>query len=114
MNSSPSDTELGQTLRAKAASLGYTPDALLALAEAAADFQRWSILPNFAPFPQLTAEQIIGPEHLDGWPDWSEKIIPRGSQLESLLWPDGTITVRLVSPHGLVLASSIERPSTPA
>ncbi len=113
MNSSTSDTELGQTLRAKAASLGYSPDALLKIAEAAADFHRWSVLPNFAPFPRLTAEQTISPEHLAGWPDWSEKLILPGSRIESLLWPDGTTAIRLLSPRGRVLAASIDHPGDP-
>lgn len=114
MNTSTSDTELGQMLRAKAAALGCSPDALLKLSEAAADFQHWSIFPNFAPFPQITAELTIGPEHLAEWPDWSAKLIPPGTRMESLLWPDSTTTTRLVSARGLVLASVVERPtSTP-
>lgn len=111
MNSSTSDTELGQTLRAKAFGLDCTPDALLAHAEAVADFQRWSIIPNFAPFPQITAEHTIGPEHLEGWPDWGVELISPDCKIQRLEWPGGTITTRLLSPRGLVLAASIEHPA---
>ncbi len=111
MNSSISDQELGNILRSKAESLGYSPDALLSLAEAAAYFSRWSILPNFGPQPQLEIEETIGPEHLAAWPEWTTKLIPPGSRVERIIWPDGTVATRLLSPSALVLAANIERPS---
>ena len=100
-------------LRAKATALGYSPDALLALAEAFAEKKRWFILPTFAPFPEFVAEHIITPEHLEGWPDWSANLISAGSRIDMLRWPDGTVVVRLLSPRALVLAATVDRPNDP-
>ena len=71
MNSPTTDSELALALRKKAAELGYTPLALLSLAEAAADVNRWSVMPNFPPFPQVTDEFVILDEQLCQWPEWS-------------------------------------------
>ena len=113
MNSPTTDSELALALRKKAAELGYTPLALLSLAEAAADVNRWSVMPNFPPFPQVTDEFVILDEQLCQWPEWSAALIPPGSRMERLNWPDGTNTLRLVSPRGLVLATKIVQRGDP-
>jgi hypothetical protein len=112
MNSPQSDQELGNVFRSTAESLGYSPDVLLRLAEAAAYFSRWAVMPNFGPCPQIENEEIISPEHLAAWPEWTTKLIPPGSSVENMIWPDGTTTIRLLSPRGLVLAAAIERPES--
>ena len=113
MNSSTSDTELGRILRAKAAQLGYSPDALLSMAEAWAEWTRWSVMQNFGPHPHAILKDTIGQEHLEAWPDWSAKLISVGCKIERLEWADGRVTTRLLSPRRLVLAAFIEPPSTP-
>lgn len=111
MNSSSSDTELGRIFRTKAATLGYSPEALLTMAEAWADWTRWAVPQNFGPFPDTIIEEPIGPDHLQAWPEWSTKFISIGCKLERLEWPDGRVTTRLLSPRGLVLAAAIEPPT---
>jgi len=96
-----------------AASLGWSPDALLKIAEAAADVHRWSVMPSFTPFPQILDEAMIESEQLEGWPEWSARLIPPGCRMDRLIWPDTTSTTRLLSPRGLVLAASIEHPQLP-
>ncbi len=112
MTSPQSDQELGKIFRSKAASLGYSSDALLQLAEASANFQRWTIMPNFLPWPSIELEETLGTEHLAAWPAWTAKLISPGCRIESMTWPDGTTTTRLLSSRGLVLAASIEHPSS--
>ena len=113
MNSSTSDTELGQMLRAKAASLGYSPDALLNMAEGLAEWTRWSVTQAFGPRPHTVLQDTISEEHLAAWPDWSAKLIFVGCKIERLEWDDGRVTTRLLTPRALVLAADIEPPGTP-
>ena len=111
MNSPNTDSELATALREKAAELGYSPLALLGMAEAAAAVNRWSVMPNFPPFPVVTQRSVLSEDQLDHWPEWSFCLIPPGSRMEQLDWPDGTITVRLVNPKGLVLAANVTLPN---
>lgn len=113
MNSTQSDEELGRACRSKAASLGYSPDAFLNVAEAFIIHQRWSTMPNFPPFPQIELEVTLGPEHLAAWPEWTAKLIDAGCRIQQMTWPDGTVTTRLVSRQRAVLAAEIERPVSP-
>lgn len=69
MNIGISDDELGRTLREEASVLGFSPEAFLLLAKEAADRQRWSVMPNSSPFPEVNAEEVIEARHLEGWPD---------------------------------------------
>jgi hypothetical protein len=112
MNPLMTDTELGEVLRAKADFWGYSPDALLKLAEEAAEKQHWATMPNFEPFPQVSEEETIGPEHLESWPEWCTKLIFAGCKLDQLVWPDCAVTTRLLNPRGLILASCVELPAT--
>jgi hypothetical protein len=111
MNPLMTDTELGEELRAKATHWGYSPDALLKLAEEAVEKQHRATMPNFEPFPQIGQEETIGPEHLEKWPEWCVKLISTGCKLDQLVWPDGEVTTRLLDPRGLILASFVELPS---
>jgi hypothetical protein len=113
MNSPTSDTELGQMLRAKAASLGYSPNAFLNMAEEYAELTRWSVTHAFGPHPHTILEDTIGQEHLEAWPAWSAKLISVGCKIERLEWVDGRVTTRLLTPRGRVLAAFIEPPGTP-
>ena len=81
MTTPQSDEELGRLFRAKADSLGCSPAVLMGLAEAIATFQTWSVMPNFPPFPNIDLEEILGPEHLAAWPEWTAKVISPG-------WPN--------------------------
>lgn len=105
MNAPTSDHALGQRVRELAASLGYSPEALLQLA-AAADYSRRSVRPNFGPQPELVAEVDLTEEDFTSWPVWSAPLISSGCRLDELQWPDGIKTVRLLSRRGLVLAAT--------
>lgn len=109
MNTSESDEELGRKMRELATELRYSPEALLALAKETVEWQSKSVLPNVAPFPKLLAEEEITPAHLEQWPEWTAPLIRAGCNMELLHWPDGTTTVRLMSPRGRVLAAAIEK-----
>ncbi len=113
MNSPQSDEELGRAFRRVAASLGWSPNALLKSAEPSAYRHRWSVMPNSAPFHHVLNETIIKSEHLERWQEWSDKLIPPGCRIDRLIWPDTTSTTRLLSPKGLVLAAFIEHPRLP-
>lgn len=111
MNSPTSDAELAEVLRRAASACHLSPMALLKLGEAAAEHQRWACIPNFPPFPEVTNEETLTEDHLAAWPDWSRDLVGPGARLAALVWPDGTRTVRLLSPRGLVLAASTNHPS---
>lgn len=100
------DEDLGRKVREVAASLNYSPEALIEFARAAAEHERWSVLPNFGPHPKVIAEKELEESDLAGWPDWINPLIGPGCRLENLEWPDGTITVQILSPRGRVLAAS--------
>src|ERR1044071_8493361 len=112
MNSPQSDEELGRIFRGKAESLGYSPAVLMGFAEAAAHFQRWGVMPKSPPWPRVEQQETLGSEHLAAWPEWTAKLIPPGSSIEGMTWPDGTLTIRLLCPRGRVLAASIEHPTS--
>jgi hypothetical protein len=111
MNPLMTDTDLGEALRAKADLWGYSPEALLNLAEEAAEWRHRATMPNCEPFPQVLQEDIIGPEHLERWPEWCANLISTGCKLDQLVWPDGAVTTRLLNPRGLILASFVELPA---
>lgn len=107
MNNPESDEELGRTLRALAVELRHSPAALLSLARSVVEHQNKSVFPDFAPFPKCLTEETITANHLHQWPNWTSQLIQPGCKMDQLLWPDGTTTVRLLSPRDLVLAAAI-------
>jgi hypothetical protein len=110
MNSMHPDEELGKKLRLIANALGFSPEAFLEYAKKEAESQHYSVPQNFVPSPTCTSEFTIAREHLAEWPEWTSKLIPPGSKMEELCWPDGSIVQRLLSPRALVLASCVEHP----
>lgn len=100
------DEDLGRKVREIASSFNYSPEALIEIARATAEHQRWSVLPNFGPHPKLIAEKELEESDLAGWPDWINPLIGPGCRLENLEWPDGTASLRILSPRGRVLAAS--------
>lgn len=113
MNSPDNDSELGMFFRKKAAELGQSPLTLLKMAEAAALWHKWSVMPNFPPFPKEVESLVLSEVHLADWPEWSASLITPGCRIERLTWPNGTVSVRLLSPRGLVLAANILHPGDP-
>jgi hypothetical protein len=106
MNSPITDEYIARKVREVAASLNYSPEALIELARAEAEHERWSVLPNFGSNPKVIAEKELEESDLTGWPDWISPLIRPGCRLENLEWPDGTIIVRILSPRNRVLAAS--------
>lgn len=104
------DQHLLTRLKASAEKYGFTPEALLLAGESAAEFQRLALVPIFGPFPSATDEVTIEEEALTNWPAWVAELVPSGSKFERLHWPDGSTTLRLVNPRGLILAAT--RPQT--
>lgn len=106
MNSPSTDEDLGRIVREIAASFNYSPGALLQLAREVAERERWSVLPNCGPQPALINEKNLEESDLEGWPEWINPLIGPGCRLEHLKWPDGTVTLRILSPRGRVLTAS--------
>lgn len=101
----PDDQELLRELKVVSKEANCTPLALIKLAQEAAKWQRQAGIFNFGPFPIQIEEAEFWPEMVPEWPDWVGEFVPVGSKWEQLRWPDGSITIRLVNPRGLVLAA---------
>jgi cation transport regulator ChaC len=109
--SNDNDTRLLTELKATAAKLNYSPEALIVLGAAAVQHQQTSIMPNFPPFPQISDEAVIDTEILAVWPDWVEKLIPAGSKWQRLEWPNGGVTIRLIDTQRAVVAAAYTSPT---
>jgi hypothetical protein len=100
-----SDSELGQMLRTRAEASGCSPEHFLSLAETLACWQRHAHIPARGPLPTNVLVEEITDEHVDSWPEWSKRLVGPGSRIEQLTWPGGTVSTRLLTRRGLVLAS---------
>jgi hypothetical protein len=105
MNTPISDEDLGKKVREMAAACECTPDIFLELAKSAAEHQRWSVMPNIGPYPEVINEKELEESDLAEWPEWISPLIRPGCRLENLEWPDGTISLRILSPRGRVVAA---------
>ena len=100
-----SDEEILTTIKSLTAEYRVSVSVFFAFAKAMLEWQRWSVIPNFGPWPNLIEEITIDTEIFDSWPSWVSRLVPEGSKWECLHWPDGSDTVRLVDPRARVLAA---------
>ena len=100
-----SDEEILATIKSLTAEYRVSVSVFFGLAKAILEWQRWSVIPIFGPWPNLIEEITIDTEIFDSWPSWVRRLVPEGSKWECLRWPDGSATVRLVDPRARVLAA---------
>jgi len=104
-----SDSEILARVKEACKEFRCSPAYLLSTARTALEWNKTSVIPNGGPFPTLIDEAEITQEMLDAWPEWVAEVVPAGSAWERLHWPDGAITIRLVTPRALVLAAKNTR-----
>lgn len=100
-----SDEEILAAVKAEAAKFNLSVSYFIGLGSAIAKWQTYALIPNFGPAPHTIDESEITQETLDEWPEWVADLAPAGSKWERLHWPDGSITIRLVTNKALVLAA---------
>lgn len=98
------DLSLIRQLRQAADSVNHSPAALIQLGVSAAKWHSYSVLQASPPWPELVEESVVTEEHLAQWPHWVSNLVPDGSKWELLHWPDGSKTIRLMTPQGRVIA----------
>ena len=101
----PDDDILLKEIKAVAAEVEYSPEALIGLGRDAAIWLRHALRPDFPPFPRTIDEALVELNSCDPASDWIAKLVPPGSKWERLQWPDGSVTIRLVDPRAKVLAA---------
>jgi len=102
------DNEILAAVKKVCEEVNYSPSALIAQARATVEWSKTAVISPFGPYPQGEPgidDAEITQEILDGWPDWVQDLVPAGSKWERLHWPDGSKTVRLVTPRARVLAA---------
>jgi len=109
-----SDKEILAATKAACKEFNCSPASLILAARDALQWSRTAVIPNFGPHPTLIDEAEISQEIMADWPDWVQDLVPAGSKWERLHWPDGSITIRLVTPRALVLAAKHFRPGEEA
>ena len=99
------DFELLKALKAAAQKANCSPYSLIHLGVGLAEWQRHAVTQAYGPYPHLVDQAEITLESLDAWPEWVATLAPAGSKWERLHWPDGSLTIRLVTPRALVLGA---------
>ena len=107
-----SDEEILATIKSLTAEYKVSVSVFFAFAKAMLEWQGWSVMPLFEPWPNLIEEITIDTEIFDSWPSWVRWLVPEGSKWECLHWPDGSATVRLVDRRARVLAAEHLMPTT--
>ena len=104
MNSLNDDQDLLRLLTNSAAEVNYSPEALIRLGLATAQWQKKVVLGADPPWPEQVEVEEIMQEHLADWPAWVQDLVPAGCRWERLQWPDASYSVRLLTKRGRVLA----------
>ena len=100
------DLSLIRQLRQAADSVNHSPAALIQLGVSAAKWHSYSVLQASPPWPELVEDAVVTEAQLEQWCHWVKQLVPVGSKWERLYWPDGSHTIRLITPNGRVIAAS--------
>lgn len=99
------DQEILEAVKTAAAKFHMSALALVNLGCALAEWQKHALIAAEAPYPRVIDEAEITTEAFESWPQWVVELAPIGSKWERLHWPDGSVTIRLVTPRAFVLAA---------